>query len=280
MARLLATSLLSAMMLAGCGAPIVQPNARQQQAIQANNQGETAFRRGDYPRARVYFEEALRIDQSLENVTGIATNRINLARIANAMGDQEQAQRHLDLLLKSPLVAYPSMQLAEAAALQTTLFLSNGNLTSALDLVEKGQAWCAGSCRAFPSLLLLRAQIALRSARPDEAIDHASNALRRLDGSQHAEEKANALRVIGEALLDKKDPLGAIGRFEQALVLDREAGVPQKISIDLMYLGQASKLANRRDDAATYYRRAAAVRHAAGDRTGAELALRNIEPKE
>ncbi|MGZ5780502.1 MAG: tetratricopeptide repeat protein, partial [Burkholderiaceae bacterium] len=210
----------------------------------------------------------------------VGINRINLARANIAMGDAEQARRHLDALLKNPLLPYPSDQLAQAAALEATLFLVSGDLKAALDVVEKGQTWCAGSCGALPSLLLLRSQIALRSGRSDEAIEHASNVLRRLDGNQKMEEKANALRVIGEALLDKKNPAESIARFEQALALDRETGAPQKISLDLMYLGQASNLVNKHSEANAYFRRAAAVRAAAGDKSGAELALRNIEPKE
>jgi len=273
----LCASLLGAIVLAGCGSPVVQQSARQEQAIKANHRGESAFRNAEYQRARMYFEEALRIGQSIENVGGMAANRINLARTSLALGDAAQTQRHLDQLLKTPAVTYPTVQLSEAAALQATLLLAGGNPDAALAQIEKGEAWCAGSCNAFPSLLLLRAQIALRAARPDEAIAHASNALRRLDGPQHPEEKANALRVIGEALLDKKDPAAATARFEQALALDREAGVPHKVSLDLIQLGQTSKQANRRDEANAYFRRAAAVRSAAGDKAGAELAMQLIE---
>ncbi|MGZ5817248.1 MAG: tetratricopeptide repeat protein, partial [Burkholderiaceae bacterium] len=183
-------------------------------------------------------------------------------------------------LIKTRWLPYSAAHWAHAAVLESTLFVANGNLAAAFDLVEKGQAWCANSCAALPSLLLLRAQIALRSQRPDEAIEHASNVLRRLDGTQLIEEKANALRVIGEALLEKNNPVESIPRFEQALALDREAGATQKIGIDLMYLGQASNLVNKHGDANTYFRRAAAVRTASGDKVGGEAAARNIEPKE
>jgi tetratricopeptide (TPR) repeat protein len=270
----------AALLLSACGSPVKQQNAHMQQAIESNQLGETAFYGGDYSRALMNFEEALRIDQSIENISGVAANRINLARTYIAMGNAEQATRQLDALLKNPLALYPAKQLAQAAALEATLFLSSDNLTAALELVEKGQTWCAGSCSALPSLLLLRAQIALRSGRPDEAIEHASSVLRHLDGNQQPEEKANALRVIGEALLEKKNPVEALARFEQALALDREAGTPHKISLDLMYLGQASNLVNKHADANAYFRRAAAVRTAAGDKSGAEIALRKIEPQE
>lgn len=277
--------LLGVMLVSGCSSPIKQQNARVQQAVQFNQLGEAAFYGGDYARARIYFDDALRIDQSIENVSGVATNRINLARTYIVLGDAEQTQRQLDALLKNPLVPYPANQLAQAAGLSATLYLTNGNLTAALEQIEKGQTWCAGSCSALPSLLLLRAQIALHGGRPDEAIEHASNVLHKidgnkLDGNQKPEEKANALRVIGEAWLEKKKPAESIVRFEQALALDREAGTPQKISLDLMYLGQASILLNKRSDASAYFRRAAAVRAAAGDKNGAEAALRNIGIKE
>jgi tetratricopeptide (TPR) repeat protein len=275
--RLLAMLCASSLLLGACGTPPKQQNARLQQAILFNQQGESAFYGGDYERAQRYFADALRIDQSIENNSGVATNRINLARTYSAMGEVEQARRQLDALLNNPLLPYPAGQLAQAAALAATLALSDGALTEASKLADKGQAWCTGSCSALPSLLLLRAQIALRSQRPDEAIEQASHVLRHLDGNQNAEERANALRVIGEAQLEKKNPLESIARFEQALALDREAGTPQKISLDLMYLGQASLLAGKRVEAEVYFRRAATVRAAAGDKNGAELALRNIE---
>jgi tetratricopeptide (TPR) repeat protein len=266
--------------LSGCGTSVVQASEQQELATKANHRGEMAFQRGEYASAQASFEEALRIDQSIENIPGIAVNRLNLARTAMTKGDRNQAQQHLDALLKAPLVSYPVASLADASAMQAALCLSNGDTAAALTHIEKGQAWCAGSCNAMSSLLLLRAQIAMRASRPDEAIEHASNALRRLDNTKQAEEKANALRIIGEAQLEKKDPAGALARFEQALALDRDAGVPYKISLDLMYLGLASKSANRREDANVYFRRAAAVRLAAGDKLGAEQALRSIEPKE
>jgi tetratricopeptide (TPR) repeat protein len=251
-----------------------------QQAILLNQQGESAFYGGDYERAQIYFADALRIDQSIENDSGVAANRINLARTYSAIGDAEQARRQLDALLKNPLMPYPAGQLAQAAALASALALADGDLSASRELANKGQAWCSNSCSALPSISLLRAQIALRSNRPDEAIEQASNALRHLEGNRHAEEKANALRVIGEAQLVKNNPRESIARFEQALALDRDAGTPQKISLDLMYLGQASLLANKRVEANAYFRRAAVVRAAAGDKSGAELALRNIEQPE
>jgi tetratricopeptide (TPR) repeat protein len=276
----LAIHISLAFMLAGCGSPMPPQSARHEQAIQANHQGESAFYRGDYSHALAYFNEALRIDTSIENVDGIATNRINLARTALAVNDDEQAQRHLDQLLKSTTMQYPPTQLAQASALQATRLFMHGNLNEALAYVDKGRAWCGSDCTAAASLSLLRAQIALRAAHADAAIEYASDALRRTDGRLHAEEKANALRVIGEAWMQKKDVEAAIARFEQALALDREAGLPHKIGIDLMHLAKASKLAHRLDDANTYFRRAAAVRSAAGDQSGAALALRNIELKE
>lgn len=271
------TALLCALWLCGCGTPPQQQNARMQQAIQSNQQGEAAFYGGDYARARIYFEEALRIDESIENIDGMAINRVNLARTLSAMGDDAQAQRQLDALLRNPLVPYPAGQLTQAAALAATLSLKNGNLQNAAGMLDKAQAWCGGNCSALPSLLLLRAQIALRADHPDEAIEQASNVLRRLDGKQNAEEKANALRVIGEASMAKKNPAESIARFEQALALDREAGMPHKIGLDLMCLGQASKMLNKTTDANAYFNRAAAVRMAAGDKQGAEAALRSIE---
>jgi tetratricopeptide (TPR) repeat protein len=269
-----------ALWLSGCGTAPKQQNARMQLAIQSNQLGESAFYGGDYARARAYFEEALRIDESIENIDGMAINRINLARTCIAMGDDAQAQQHLDALLRNPRVTYPAAQLTLAATLASTLSLKSSDLQNATAMLDKGQAWCGSNCTALPSLLLLRAQIALRAERPDEAIEQASSVLRRLDGSQTAEEKANALRVVGEAWMAKKNPAESIARFEQALALDREAGVPQKISLDLMYLGQASKMMNKPAEANAYFRRAAAVRTAAGDKVGADIALRNLESKE
>lgn len=274
--------------LGGCAGSRPNPmpeNLPMQQAIDFNRRAEKAFVKGDYERALPLFRAALERDTAIENADGIALNRINVARTFAALGKLTEAHAALDQLLANAILPFTVERLSEAALLKARLYVQAGDLSAAAHWIGRADAECQGRCQQRGSLLLLRAQIALRSGQgqDQQALTDASAALAHFKEGAQPIEEANAQRLLGEIWLAKDQAASALDCFGKALALDREIGAPKKIGLDLLFLGQASRRANRIDDARTYYRRAAAVAQAGADKEAAveaENRLRDLTPAE
>lgn len=268
---------LLALLLGGCSAAPVPQSPRLEQALQLGQRADQAFRQGEWPRALAQYQNALRLNQSLENTAGIATNRLNLARTYRAMNQTAQAHGELDALLAQPALAYPERHLAEAAALQAVLYLGERNFAATRQSIAEGQRHCRQDCDAGPSLLLLQGQLELREGAPQRAFAPLNAALARLQTPGQEEERSNALRLLGEAWLAQARPDQARPLFEQALELDRHTGLPAKISLDLLRLGEASQHAGEVSQARIYFQRAATVSRSGADEKGLAAAQQRLQ---
>lgn len=258
------------LLMAACGSAPERTNLRHEEAIRLNARAEAAYLRGDYARALGDYSQALRIDQSIENAAGIAVSRFNLARVFREMARPDLAHLQLDALFAPPALPYPSASLAAAAALRGQLYLEVNEPSLVFSWIERGDAHCQKKCPVAGSLLLLRAQLAQRGDRRDEAGKLADEAIAALNSGTQRGELANALRLSGEISLAKRDHSKAIRSFEQALVIDQKLGLPAKIRLDLLRLGEAHGRAGPAKDAQDYYLRALTVSLAMGDAKGAD----------
>ncbi|MGH8755128.1 MAG: hypothetical protein ACREU0_04785, partial [Burkholderiales bacterium] len=135
-----------------------------------------------------------------------------------------------------------------------------------------GITLCAGSCSTQAALLNLHARAALARADNSAAIEWAARAQSAAVDDRGRTERANALRVIGEARLALGEQRAAIQALEQALALDKALGLPQRIYSDLMLLGRAHAALGEREAARGYFRRSLAVANAAKDADGVRQA--------
>ena len=287
-----------------CAGTPPAPSRAEQQAIALNARAARAFEQGDYRRARSLYEEALRIDASVENADGIAANALSLARVHQAAGDSAAAHAVLDALLArssagGPLAIAP-LRRADALARKAQLYLAAGDLARAAESADRAVALCA-SCAALPAILNLRGRVALAAREPAAALDWAAKALAAAtaergatsDGrAQRADlydarvergeiydariERANALRLTGEARLARGEAAAALAPLEQALELDRELRRSGRIRLDLMALGRSHAALGNAGAAKEFYSRALAVGAAASDDAGAQEARRAL----
>jgi len=266
-------SALAAVVLVACAGTLPPEPARtQRQAIALNQSARAAFERGDLARARQLYEQALATDTSIENADGIAMNALSLAQVHQMLGEADAAQRYLDRLLEDSEPPIPRERKAEAAARKAQLALGAGDASAADRWADTGLNLCAGSCSAQAALLNLHARAALARADNSAAIEWATRALSAAPDERGRTERANALRVIGEARLTLGEQRAAIQALEQALVLDKTLGLPQRIYSDLMLLGRAHAALGEREAARGYFRRSLAVANAAKDVDGARAA--------
>ena len=254
--------------LAACGSAPEKQNSRTEQAIKLSARADAAFLQGNYEKAKNEYLQALRLHQSVENTAAIAVIRFNLARVYRELAQPAQAHLQLDALFSESVLPYPPATLAAAAALKSRLYLEGNEPSMALSWVEKGEGYCQKSCAVAGSLLVLRAQLAQRDNRLEEALKFADGAVSALNSGAQQVELANAQRLSGEISLAKNDFARAGAMFLQALALDQKLGIPGKIRLDLLRLGATYERAGEAKTALHYYARALAVSEAMGSAQG------------
>lgn len=235
--RSVITVLCSLLLLTACGHVEEKRNARQDQATEFNQHAQHAFLRGEYQTAALLYEDALQLDVAIENVNGIAINTLNLARVNQVLGKTALAQRYLDSLLEDKALHFAPAQLAAAAVQKSFLSLQVNDVAGATTWADKAAEYCTADCALSGVIDNARAGIALRANDADKALywsDRAASANRDLPL-----EYANALRLTASAKLMKKEPDAALRLSEQALVIDKSLGLPEKIRQDLLLSAQA-----------------------------------------
>jgi len=255
---------------AGCAG---QPSSREEslptkrlQAIEANNRAAQHFQRGDYAAAAGEFRRALEIERSTENEDGIAANLINLSIVYQRMGERDQARAAVAEILSDATLRFPQPRIAEAALRSAILLADERQLEAAESALSRARQACPSRCVLEGKIDNVGAQIALLRGQHEAARAAASRALGENRSRGEREEIANSLRLLGAVALES----GKAGEVEplarEALDIDKQLAVPQKIFRDLVLLGRAAKAAGKIDEANQYLGRALAVATAAGDR--------------
>ena len=259
----------------GCGSNPPALTEQQETAIQFNQRGEAAFRRGDYAQALQEYQGALSIHRSVENVAGVATELLNLSVVDRRLGDKAAAQAALDQILMERSPAFSADQKAEAAYRKAGYYLDDGNEAEARSWVNRALEYCH-SCGAEGRLYNLMARMALTS-RPQDAVNHARRALTLNRSAGDKNEEANSLRLIADAAFKLEDFKTAQQSYDDALRLDKDTGAATKIALDLMGLGRSVARQGQRAEAVEYFQRAYSVAEGAGDTKTLEEAAAEIK---
>jgi tetratricopeptide (TPR) repeat protein len=272
---IIAACLMAALVTGGCAGVAPAQNPTERQAVSLNQRAARAYEQGDFRRAAALYEQALRLNASIENTGGIAANALSLARAHQAAGNAAAAHGALDQVLGDSPLPFTPAQRAEAQARKAQLYLDAGDAARAREWSDHALASCAG-CAALPAILNLRARAALAAGDPSGALEWSAKALAAtVDG--RTRERANALRLTGEARLARGEHQTALAPLEQALELDRELGLQARIHSDLMALGSAQLQLGDRAKAREYFNRAHAVSEAANDPAGVRAADRAVD---
>ena len=253
-------------LIGGCGhAPEKPENPRLNQSIAISQQGHAAYRRGNFSAAIGLYEEALRLDLSIENQEGVIAGRINLSQALDASGDAMAARSQLDALLTNRSFSLDGGQRARVSAALALLALKQGQLDEAVRMIADARSSCGEGCSSIATILNIRARIELQRGDPATALASASAALPMLVALDQLAERANALRLVGEIRLVRGESADAIESLSQALAHDRDLGKPERIVDDLLLLGAAHAASGNVESAGDLYGRALSVAEAAGD---------------
>ena len=251
---------LGMLLLAGCaGAPKEPQSARLAQAADYNRRGEAALKQGDQRKALALYEAALRADLSVENLDGVAINSINLARVHQLLGENVLAHQRLDAMLGGG-ERFSSEYIAAARLRKAMLYQAAGDLNEAASWAAQTADLCKDSACAWQGTLLnLRARLTLASGDVVEASVLAGQAIAVNRGRGAGEETANSLRLQAEVRIRQKEFAAALAPLDEALVLDKALGLPERIEQDLQHLAEAHAGLGHVDEARVFHTRAARV---------------------
>jgi tetratricopeptide (TPR) repeat protein len=246
-------------LLAGCAAspkPPPEPALRKH-ALDAEMDGARRYARGDYAGAIRRFSEAGRVQQSLDDVTAAARNRLNQAQAELALGQAQAALTHASEVSDGTLQV-------QSLQIQVQASLALGKAQAAKDLLARMEKLCAAKCPQQGSLLVLRARVALTGGNAVQAVADAHSALPILKDQQEDIEGANAWRLIAAARLSLGEFTAALAAAQTALEMDRNLALPEKIARDWMLIGDIHRGAGNAGEASAAYQRAQSVAQAAG----------------
>lgn len=246
--------------LASCGsAPPPRLPAALERANAADKEARRAMRDGDLAVARNLFEQSLRLQQSLDNLPGVATAAINLAVVYHGMGNDDIALRLLEGIVGDRLTPYPA-ELRSAAAFRKAVILVDGGHQDAAAALEVAAQMCTGSCEFTSGIYNLRARMALGKGEYAVALKLSKDAADA--AGDRKEELANARRysAAAEAALGQHNL--ALEHYLAALELDKQLGMGGRIAEDLDGTAKALAQLGRKDEATAYARRAAAAHDA------------------
>lgn len=231
-------ALACVLLLAACGQTATVRNARLELAAEHAQSAQRAYDRGDYQVALRRYEMALQVDVAVENISGIAIDMLNLARVNQQLGREEMANAYLDKLLQEEALQFEQPHLAAAATQKSLLVLRRGDVAGARRWLEKASAWCVAECMLASVIDNARAAIALREKDSVQALHWADRAASASRGAMPLE-YANALRYKSEARLMQGEFLAAMQMADEALAVDKALGVSEKIKLDLLLLAAA-----------------------------------------
>ncbi|MBI5049709.1 MAG: tetratricopeptide repeat protein [Nitrospirae bacterium] len=264
--------------LTGCGHATPAPSGAHLQAVEFNQRAETDFKKGDYKSALNFYNEALRINRSIENNDGIAINLINLAIVYHKLGDKDNALKHVNEILDTSLITHNALRQSEAAIIKAMIYLEDADYGKASQWADSALSFCKGiECAVEGKIYNIKSRIALLKGDFSPAAVYAAKGLDLNKEHKDREETANSLRLIATTKAKAGEYEGAKKSFEDALAIDKSLGASRKIILDLMGAGDILFKQGVLKDALRYYNRALSASEGAGDKQGIKDAAEMIE---
>ena len=271
--------LIVSVALGACGTvpPQSHADARRERVVNLNDSGQRAVARGELRRAAAHYAEALRLAETIEDFRAVAVNALNLAATWQALNELELCHRALDKVLAAPARFEPRF-VTEAEGRKALLALQAGRLDTAGEWLARAESGChAPDCRIQVALLNLRGQLMLEQGAGIEARAAFARALAASRSEGNREEEANALRLDGRAAARTGEHAEAAGLLNQALEIDKQLALPDKIAQDLLALAETELARGQLAAARDYAQRAYDVSRAAGNQRQQDAAKRVVE---
>ncbi len=264
--------------LMGCGGKHATLSDAHLTAVKFNQRAESSLKNGDYENALRLYNEALKINRSIENIDGTAINIVNLTAVYRKLSDGENAHKCLDEILNPSPVAYNPLHLSEASFLKAMLYMDEGEYDKALQWADRSLTFCQSSqCSDIGKIYNLKGRIYFEKGDVVSAISYGNKGLESNKEDRHKNEKANSLRLIADAKAMRSEYEDARKSYEDALSIDKTLGLSRKIAMDLIGIGKTFLKEGKTNDALGYFKRALSVSESAGDTDTSESIKKLID---
>ena len=254
----------------------------QIEAAKLNHKARASYVTGNYRKALLSYNEALRIDRSIENTDGVTVNLINLSIIYRKINDYENALKCVDEIFEHLLQEHrATLWLADAAIVKTLILIDTKEYDHAWDLIEKGLMFPTNkNTNTTGRLYNLKTRLAFMKDDTLPAISLGMKALQVNKQNDDEEETANSLRLLAEIKTKLKEYSTAKSYYKQALELDKSINASRKMSLDLIGLGNVSSINEKNVEASIYFQRALAICESNGDRENVEYLKKTLSELE
>lgn len=250
-------------LLTACGSPPTRPPPLIAQLQTTEKSAHQALRDGDLLRARDLFAQTLRLQQSLDDLNGIARSSLNLATLLHTLGDDTAALQLLESLLKNN-APYSAENRSTAAFRKAVIVLdayADSPTAPALSLADQTLSAalkiCADHCAELIGIKNLQARLTLLKGDHLTALNIAESVLE--NSAATPEEQANAARIAGLAQNNLSQYEQALAHYVNALQIDKTLGLSSRIILDLQGIANALQKLGRTPEAEDYARRATAA---------------------
>ena len=247
----------------GCAAKEKKPSAWEK-AVDASMRGSEAFANSDYAAALVRFEISLELDRSVDNRQGELVDLINIARVYIALADYQNAGDRIEKAITLARSLNDNRKLAQAYATYSKVRWMAGDSHAALTEINKAISIHAKDGINSGGLLNLKAELLIDSGMAEKAEELLFTALSLNKREDSAAETANSYRALARVGEFKKTWNDALAFYSKAYDIDKPAGDPVKITIDLMGMAGCNLALKRPDEAVFLFGRAYIVSANAG----------------
>jgi hypothetical protein len=262
--------LLATFVIAACAssADVKQDNAAIKAAKSMERRAAQSFAAGEYNSAAAGYESAALIYETLALPEPQTRARLNQARALTDAGQAPKAQEVVNAVLQNTN-GLPKDVLVTAYGRAAALAMDS-DVPRAAAHVQSAELACASTCTQLSAITVLRARTELASGNTSNASSAVASASAALLSAQNNNDRANALRVRAQAQAAQSQHANVITDAQQALQLDQELGLAERVLIDLQLLQRASAASGDTASAARYdtlAQRAAAAATALGRST-------------
>src|SRR6266487_2343031 len=236
-------------------------------ALSLDRLGMAAWRRGDFPAARVLLEEDLSLFKEVDDKDRVAWSLFTLGLLNNKQGEYSRAYTLFEESLKLFRALGNKRGIAASLTqLAGTLFVSQGNQTMIYPLLEEGLSLDqeVGDKEGMAVASLLLGWVALKQGDVATARSRMEESLVLYQEMEHREGMAEALSLIGKTEATLGDYAFARTFYEDSLAMAQEIGDKELIASGLEGLASVVAMQGEPAWATRLWGTAEALREAIG----------------
>lgn len=252
--------ILTAALLFGCSSAPKDDgtmNDIKNRAAEYAEFGNRYYHAADYTQALKFFTQALEMNLSVDNETGVVESHGSLGRVYMRTGDMEAAEEHF--LKAHELASYLSgnMKLKTCGNLGE-YWLIRGDIETSLEYINRGLTYTSDSPESKEAAVLYHNAATVYKQKEDyqRAFDYVERALKINTAMASYSEMAANYYLLSSIASKQSRVDEALKNAHEALKYDKKIENQVGIAADLFALGRLYKMADRVEESFRYFEKA------------------------